>query len=79
MVSQNSRWPQQEVIILSYSSFSSSHVLFHYVLSRPMVPQLAPPKIPEGDRVDFDVSVKALYFGPINIVKKSGSLVMGRR
>lgn len=25
---------------------------------RPMVPQLAPPKIPEGERVDFDVSHK---------------------
>ena len=23
---------------------------------RPVVPQLAPPKIPEGERVDFDVS-----------------------
>lgn len=26
------------------------------VVSRPMAPQLAPPKIPEGERVDFDVS-----------------------
>lgn len=26
------------------------------VVSRPIVPQLAPPKIPEGERVDFDVS-----------------------
>lgn len=26
------------------------------LFSRPMVPQLAPPKIPEGERVDFDVS-----------------------
>lgn len=25
--------------------------------SRPLAPQLAPPKIPEGERVDFDVSV----------------------
>uniref|UniRef100_A0A3P9HWQ4 Troponin T, slow skeletal muscle n=1 Tax=Oryzias latipes TaxID=8090 RepID=A0A3P9HWQ4_ORYLA len=25
-----------------------------FVFHRPMVPQLAPPKIPEGDRVDFD-------------------------
>uniref|UniRef100_A0A3Q4B502 Troponin T, slow skeletal muscle n=1 Tax=Mola mola TaxID=94237 RepID=A0A3Q4B502_MOLML len=29
-------------------------VSFYFSLSRPMVPQLAPPKIPEGDRVDFD-------------------------
>lgn len=28
---------------------------------RPMVPQLAPPKIPEGERVDFDVRHKKLF------------------
>ncbi len=31
-----------------------------------MVPQIAPPKIPEGDRVDFDVSTNPpQYFTPV--------------
>lgn len=33
---------------------------------RPMVPQLAPPKIPEGDRVDFDVSDVILTMQPLH-------------
>lgn len=41
----------------TYFPFSfSDHNNFDVVVYRPMVPQLAPPKIPEGERVDFDVS-----------------------
>ncbi len=38
--------------------FSKSKMSLCILFSRPMVPQLAPPKIPEGERVDFDVSYK---------------------
>lgn len=41
--------------VCTYFTFSFP-VFFVVVVSRPMVPQLAPPKIPEGERVDFDVS-----------------------
>lgn len=34
-----------------------------------MVPQIAPPKIPEGDRVDFDVSANPpQYFNPVQFI-----------
>uniref|UniRef100_A0A8C8DEI1 Troponin T, slow skeletal muscle n=1 Tax=Oncorhynchus tshawytscha TaxID=74940 RepID=A0A8C8DEI1_ONCTS len=41
-----------------FSSLSLSLSLSIYL--RPMVPQLAPPKIPEGDRVDFDIHRKRM-------------------
>lgn len=43
--------------VCTYSTFSFPvFLVVVVVVSRPMVPQLAPPKIPEGERVDFDVS-----------------------
>lgn len=45
--------------LLKFCFFSTcATTFFNYFnwLSRPMVSQLAPPKIPEGERVDFDVS-----------------------
>lgn len=45
---------------VTFSHFTKSHCKSIFCcprVSRPMVPQLAPPKIPEGQKVDFDVSV----------------------
>ena len=45
-------WSQSNFIALS----QTVGILCFRVFYRPLVPQLAPPKIPEGERVDFDVS-----------------------